>query len=452
MSKFVKNTSLIFATQVVSLVFSLAYAVITARILGPEGKGILSLVILVPNLIVLASNLGVEISNTYFVSGKKYKTQDIIDNALFLALGIGLFLVVIIWIFTPFISEVFLKGISVSLLRISVFIIPLGLLQRYLTAILLGQQRIPQLSIVKIGGSVASLLLTILLLVVFNLGVVGPTVAIVLSAVISVIIALYFIRQQNFRLFPAFNRNIFFHTIRHGLKGYAGNLLQFFNYRFDVFIVNYFLGVASVGYYMIAVSLGEFVWYIPNSIASVLFPKTASSKKEEANQFTPLVFRHTLLITSAAALGLFAISRFLIPFVFGEKFVPSILPLWILLPGIVCLSLSKILTGDLNGRGLPQYGSYSAGISLIFTLLLDFLLIPKLGIAGAALASTVSYLISTLIVIFFFLKVSGLQLQHLFLFNSREFIIYRDYWQKVIRMITQIRLKPSNLSVVENKK
>src|SRR5437667_9949 len=101
MSRFLKNTAFIFGSQVIALGFSLIYAVITARILGPEGKGILSLAILVPNLVVLASNLGVEISNTYFVGQNKHKIQDIISNSVFLALAIGISLAGLILVVSP---------------------------------------------------------------------------------------------------------------------------------------------------------------------------------------------------------------------------------------------------------------------------------------------------------------------------------------------------------------
>jgi O-antigen/teichoic acid export membrane protein len=57
------------------------------------------------------------------------------------------------------------------------------------------------------------------------------------------------------------------------------------------------------------------------------------------------------------------------------------------MPGVVALSISKILTSDLAGRGLLQYGAYSSAISLVATVVCDLLLIPKWGIAGAAVAS-----------------------------------------------------------------
>ena len=72
-----------------------------------------------------------------------------------------------------------------------------------------------------------------------------------------------------------------------------GNVLQFFNYRLDLFLVNYFLGPSGVGIYTVAVSMGEMLWYLPNAVSFVIFPKAANTSKEAMNRFTPRVSRHT---------------------------------------------------------------------------------------------------------------------------------------------------------------
>jgi O-antigen/teichoic acid export membrane protein len=259
--------------------------------------------------------------------------------------------------------------------------------------------------------------------------------AMTMASFIGMLMVVVVVRNHIYNIMARCDLIILKHSVRFGLKAYIDNLLQFFNYRFDVFVVNYFLGASNVGFYTIAVSLGEIIWFIPNAVAGVLFPRTASSTPEAANCFTPIVFRHTFLLTTFSAVFLFIISRTTILLFFGEQFISSLLPLWILLPGIIMLSLSKILMGDLNGRGLAQYGSYSSGISLIITLTLDILLIPRIGIVGAALASTVAYATKMVIVIYLFLRESRLSLNSLFCINLNEFQVYRDYIQEYNRCI-----------------
>jgi Na+-driven multidrug efflux pump len=63
----------------------------------------------------------------------------------------------------------------------------------------------------------------------------------------------------------------------------------------------------------------------------------------------------------------------------------------VLLPGVILLGSAKVLTNEMVGRGYPQYNSINAGIAFILTVMFDLILIPRLGVLGAALASSISY-------------------------------------------------------------
>jgi Na+-driven multidrug efflux pump len=66
------------------------------------------------------------------------------------------------------------------------------------------------------------------------------------------------------------------------------------------------------------------------------------------------------------------------------------------------LSISKIITANLGGIGKPQYASYTSIITLGTTIALDMILIPNYSIIGAAIASSVAYLVSAGLLIFWF--------------------------------------------------
>ena len=167
--------------------------------------------------------------------------------------------------------------------------------------------------------------------------------------------------------------------------------LQFFNYRLDVFVLNFIAGPAAVGVYTVSVRLAELVWQMPNAASFVIFPRAAARSSHEMNRFTPRVFRWTLVLTATAALGLAVIARPAIRFIYGSAFDGAFLPMLLLLPGVVLLGGGKVLANDVAGRGFPHYNAIVSGTCLILTVLLDLLLIPDHGAAGAAVASTVAY-------------------------------------------------------------
>jgi O-antigen/teichoic acid export membrane protein len=110
-----------------------------------------------------------------------------------------------------------------------------------------------------------------------------------------------------------------------------------------------------------------------------------------------------LAISSLGALGLAIFGKFIIRVLLSKAFLGAYVPMLVLLPGVVLLGAGKILSADISGRGFPQYASIISGFSLVITITLDFLLIPRMGIIGAAVASSVSYaFIFALLIVFYY--------------------------------------------------
>jgi O-antigen/teichoic acid export membrane protein len=124
------------------------------------------------------------------------------------------------------------------------------------------------------------------------------------------------------------------------------------------------------------------------------------------NRFTPRVFRTTLLLTALGAVGLALVGRPFIEIVYSADFLAAYIPMLVLLPGIVLLGGGKVLTNEVAGRGYPQYNSLASGVSLILTVVLDLMLIPRFGVVGASAASTMAYATIFVLAIVFYSTVS----------------------------------------------
>jgi O-antigen/teichoic acid export membrane protein len=103
------------------------------------------------------------------------------------------------------------------------------------------------------------------------------------------------------------------------------------------------------------------------------------------------------------------IGSLLIPFFYGIDFLPSVKPFLWLLPGILGITLSKIVSANLAGIGKPQYATYSSGITVVITVVLDILLIPPYGIVGAAIASSIAYLLSAVLSVMWFSRETNIR-------------------------------------------
>jgi O-antigen/teichoic acid export membrane protein len=173
-----------------------------------------------------------------------------------------------------------------------------------------------------------------------------------------------------------------------GLKGHPGQIGQFLNYRLDALILGAFHGPVAVGFYAVATSLAEVTSYGANAVSIAAGPRAV-----RADGRTVLVryVRITVVATIGLAVALGVVAPAVVPWLYGEEFRASVVPLILLLPGIVALVYVKLLAVGVVAEGRPDLVTLALGASLGATLILDFALIPPFGAAGAAAASTIAY-------------------------------------------------------------
>jgi len=433
MSSITKNSAIAFSSQILTFALGFAASIILARVLGPEGKGIYALIVLIPALMLKLGSLGIEAANVYFTGSKRYEIKDIVSNSLssgILLSSILIFLFLGVFHLDIFQNYLASNQINPFYLWIVVLTVPFSLLSGFLVSIFLGKEKITIYNKINIFNSTFQLILLTVFLAILKKGVLGAVISYVLGIIgLALVVIILIAKLTKITFF--FNRRLLKDSTKYGLKAYFGNLTQFLNYRLDMLLVAAFLTPASVGFYSISVGIAERLWMLPGAIATVLFPRISSLKDKEANNLTPRIARHTFLIIFVLALILALIARSLIKILFGSVFLPSVMPLMILLPGIIALGGCKILTADLAGRGKPQFGTYAAFVSLAVNIPLNLWLIPKWGISGAAFASSVAYITASLIVMAAFVKISNTSWFTILLFNKNDFQDYKNLLAKL---------------------
>ncbi len=174
---------------------------------------------------------------------------------------------------------------------------------------------------------------------------------------------------------------------------------------------------------------------LSQSVSTVLYPKVASMKNEERKKFTPIVSRNVLFITVVGACLLFLLSNWLIHLLYGEKYLPSVEPLKILLIGIVAISIERVLANDLLARGKPMINTYITFLALFSNIILNVILIPKYGIIGAAWASSISYSLATIIKILAYCRLSGNSVSDVLLPQRSDINYYLDISHRIKQKI-----------------
>ena len=438
----IKETSSTFIFRVLLVGLGAVNSVILARFLGPAGQGTFAVIATLITILSIIGGLGIGSANIYFLGQKRYELRILFWNSILTSAVVGVILIGIAYGLYEAIPSIF-QGVGKDLVVLYALILPLLLGWAYISSFLLGFQRFTAFNIFYI---VLSLFTLVNYLVFLSL---SPTVrtAIIISIVLNglgiILLAIYIVKRIDSSILrPKVNLRALSESIAFGVKGQLGNIAQFMNYRLDRLFVNWFAGPAAVGLYSVAVVLVESLWYVSNSIALVLFPKISASGDMVSNaQTTAKSCRISFFSALLMAGILVVIGPWLIPLLFGKAFADSLPALNYLLPGVVVFSLTNIIASYIIGRGFPHYNTIIALVSFVFTVVFDLLLIPRWGIIGAAIASSISYLVATITAVYYYRKIArrdsqqsgqsiSVSLTDLVIINQRD-------WQSVRNVLRQ---------------
>jgi O-antigen/teichoic acid export membrane protein len=403
-----------FGTSIASILLGLAGSVIIGRALGPEGKGAYDLMIATGGLLVIGVGLSIPSGVTFVVArdlaapGHLLRSLSLINvglaalaailllmsriggiGAAFIPADIGVAAIIpislYVW-FTLTISSV--RAIMVARGRF-VSANWRDLLSRFVTVVL-AAAGVGAIAKVQVASADAPLVLVWL-------------------AVLASAISLGLFTRASLPDLKTTGATGLGNVLRFAAPSYLANIAQFLNYRLDLFLVALWLGSAQVGLYALAVMLSQLIWVVANAAAGVVMPRIAAHPTRLAANIeeTALFTRVAASASVLAAIALGASASFMIPFVYGSPFRDSVAPLIWLLPGVLALAPARVLAAYVAGIGRPRLNLLVSVIGLVATLALDLVLIPTLGIVGAAIASTVSYTLTAAAVFLIFQRLTG---------------------------------------------
>lgn len=167
-------------------------------------------------------------------------------------------------------------------------------------------------------------------------------------------------------------------------------------YHVDVLMLQV-LGVrnASVGHYRAALTLAEFLWIVPHAVQALFVHSTAKLWAQDRvgviDELAGRTTRYALLVTAVMALGLAALAETFVPVYFGEAFSPAVTPLVLLLPGALGFAVARPILAIQQGKGDLRYPLAATAAAAGLNVVINAALIPRYGVSGAAVATSVSY-------------------------------------------------------------
>jgi O-antigen/teichoic acid export membrane protein len=180
---------------------------------------------------------------------------------------------------------------------------------------------------------------------------------------------------------------------RYGVSQLAAVTPLAVNTHVDQLILSQTVPLVELGHYAVAVSMTTIAVPFVAAIGYVAFPRLASPEPVPggARRLQLVALAVSAGAASALLVPLALVAQWLVPAIFGPEFESSVPLIWILTPGGVFLACGQVAGDLLRGRNRPLIVAWAQGIAAVLTVVLLVVLLPFLGVTGAAIASTVAY-------------------------------------------------------------
>lgn len=400
----IKTLPSLFIWQVVTALTGLATQIVLARSLGPTNKGILDLFLVVPLVLSSVAEMGLLSANTYYGGKGAYSPQTLHSNSILWSVGAGT-LVFLIGLFVCRQTGSPLVSLSDNLFLLALVAVAPSLYFTLWSGLMYGSDGVKMVYLISGLSSLVSL-------VAYSIVVaLGGSLAlfIYLSAALIFVkacISLYAIRQRvPLRLRPRLSA--LKQSLLYGLALYVGLAVNSLHFRANQFFIDAMLGPTELGYFALATRIAETLWLLDYVVVTASLYRVTSEDFGTAVLVTQRTFKLVALLVIGPSLAIFALAPLLVPLLFGEAFSPAVFPLWYLLPGVICWSLGRSLSPFISYQcGKPWYNTASASFAFLVNLGANFVLIPKLGTVGAAIASSISYSLNLIVIGVIFFRLS----------------------------------------------
>jgi len=406
--------------QLVIAVISLVNSIVLARALGVEGRGYFIMAMLLPSMLITFSDFGLGQASTKFAASKKWLASTIfVTNTIVMCIRL---------IVIGIVGAIVIHGYSGSLFPgIPKQYLYLGLLQTVglviqgmIFPIFLGLGQGVRYSLILVASSVLSLLTLSTGWLAVGLSV---NLALVLQFGSSFVMAIYiyFSVLKHIGEIGTASKQYFKEAFRFGSGIYLSIVSTFANEKMVLLILNSFGGVIFVSLYTIAQALTERIYLLSDAVGTMLMPKIAEDPDHNSYMLTPVVFKLTVIITTILSSLLMITADWIITFIYSSEFAGSIEIMRLLLVAVIFSSGWRVLSQDLNARGFTKVTAIINVSLAIVSLTLAGILLPLIGLKGAALASILAYIFALISgVIFFVKKTSAVSISMLLSFSVIE--------------------------------
>lgn len=417
--EFAKNVGLIGSAQALTSLGSFLLLPIITKDLGAYYYGIWSQISITISLISPLVLISLPTTLIRFLSSEKDKTKirESFFSVIFFVSFTGLLASLLVYLSSNLIASYIFKDISSSYyIKASSFIIFLTSIVQITTIYYRIVQQIKLFSYLTIFQTFGTLILTLILLLMgFGLmGVISATL--IVQSLVFVISVYGIISQIGFEI-PKFCQIRDY--LMYSIPLTPNKIIRWITDSSDRYLIGYFIGVNSVGVYSASYAIGGLINLIVTPLQFILFPELSrlfdEGKIYEVKTYLSYSTRYFLLVAIPAVFGLSALSKPLLNLFTTSEFMSGYLVIPVIATSALFAGVFQIIINVPQLIKMTKYNLHINIFAAFINVISNLILIPFIGILGAALATMISYIAMVVLCIYVSFKYISFNLDYRFI-------------------------------------
>lgn len=403
--KYFKNTSWLFAEKILRMVVGLFVGIWVARYLGPEQFGLFSYAQSFVGLFTAIATLGLDGIVVRELVKDESRRDELIGTAFYLKLIGAIAVLIVLAVAIQFTSNDHYTNVLVFIIASATIFQAFNVVDMYFQAKVLSKY--------VVYANVISLFISSIVKIVLILND-APLLAFAWATLFdSVVLALGFIyyyvkNNSTFNIqHLTFKRETAVSLLKDSWPLILSGIVVSIYMKIDQVMIQEMMGSEAVGQYAAAVRLSEAWYFIPMVVASSLFPAIINAKKQsEELYYARLQKLYDLMVWMAIAIALpmTFLSDWVVNLLYGEQYSQAGSVLMIHIWAGVFVFLGVASGKWFVAENLQMLSFWRTFYGMVLNVILNFVLIPKYGIQGAAVATLTSQAMAAYIFDFFNIK------------------------------------------------
>ena len=393
-------------TNILSTSITLLIVPLYTRFIPPSEYGILALIMVSISIITTVFNFGISRAffRFYFDNKDDKYRHKLINTSFLIIIIFSIFSIICTFILSPILSKLLLFTLKYTYL----FIL-LGIEGAFHNISQIGlsifrvKRKTVHFSVFHISHIITNLGLVISLIIIFKLGIIGIITGKFVSSTIFLLIILFIFRKY---IFKGMDYKLAKELIKFGYPFIFVNISSYILSYIDRIFLNYYKGLSDIGIYNIGYQIGSIIMILMMGPFIFIFApmKYEVRQFKNADKYYDKVLLYLTFSSFLFFLFLSLLSKELIQLLIDRAYWSAYLIVPLIILGHIFIGLSNAVNLGIDIKKKPIIYFYIVSFTGLLNILLNFIIIPKYGMIGAAYTTFVSYAIMFLIYLIINLK------------------------------------------------